>query len=64
MVERLRPVGVCMKTGDLVIHDLWGLAVVLRKVSPHVDRWWIRVFNERSYKKEHTCWSSQLEVIK
>ena len=52
-----------MKTGDLVQHDLWGLAVVIRKVSTHVDGWWIRIFNERRIEKQLTCWSSDLEVI-
>ena len=52
-----------MKTGDFVEHELWGLAVVLRKVSPHVDRWWIRIFNERRIEKKLTCWSSELEVV-
>ena len=52
-----------MKTGDLVQHDLWGLAVVIRKVSPHVDRWWIRIFDEKRIEKKLTCWSSELEVV-
>ena len=40
-----------MKVGDLVKHEFWGLAVVLRKVSPYVDRWWIRIFDENESKK-------------
>jgi hypothetical protein len=52
-----------MKTGDLVQHDLWGLAVVIRKVSPHVDRWWIRIFDEQRIEKQLTCWSTELEVV-
>ena len=52
-----------MKTGDLVNHDMWGLAVVIRKVSPHVDRWWIRIFDEQRIETMLTCWSSELEDI-
>ena len=52
-----------MKTGDLVIHELWGLAVVIRKVSPYVDRWFIRIFDEQRIQKVLSCWSSDLEVI-
>jgi len=52
-----------MKVGDLVIHKLWGLAVVLKKVSPHVDRWWIRIFDEMRIEKELTCWGSELEML-
>ena len=51
-----------MKSGDLVQHDLWGLAVVIRKVSPHVDRWWIRIFDEMRIEKKLTCWGSELEA--
>ena len=52
-----------MKTGDLVMHEFWGLAVVIRKVSPHVDRWIIRIFDEQRIEKLLPCWSSDLEVI-
>ena len=52
-----------MQVGDLVKHEFWGLAVVLRKVSPYVDRWWIRVFDENRVEKQFTCWSSELEML-
>ncbi len=52
-----------MQVGDLVIHEMWGLAFVIKRVSPHVDRWWIRVFTKRCYKRTLTCWSSDCEVI-
>ena len=52
-----------MQIGDLVQHEFWGLAVVLKKVSPHVDRWWIRIFDEKRVEKKLTCWSSELEVL-
>ena len=52
-----------MKVGDLVEHELWGLAIVLRKASPYVDRWWIRIFNEKRIEKMLTCWRSELELL-
>ena len=52
-----------MKVGDLVMHEMWGLAIVFKKVNPHVSRWWIRILDERCYKKDYTCWATDCEVI-
>ena len=52
-----------MKVGDLVMHEMWGLAIVFKKVNPHVNRWWIRILDERCYKKDYTCWATDCEVI-
>ena len=52
-----------MKVGDLVMHEMWGLAIVFKKVSPHVNRWWIRVLDKQCYKQDYTCWAAECEVI-
>ena len=52
-----------MKVGDLVMHEMWGIAIVLKKVSPHVNRWWIRVLDKQCHKKDYTCWATNCEVI-
>ena len=53
-----------MQIGDLVIHEMWGLAIVFKRVSPYVDRWWIRVLDEKCHNKNYTCWASNCEIIK
>ena len=52
-----------MKVGDLVMHEMWGLAIVFKKVSPHVNRWWIRVLDKQCYKQDYTCWAAECEVL-
>ena len=53
-----------MKAGDLVLHEFYGLGVVIEQTTPHVDRWFVRWFKNIG-RTDNICaaWGYLLEVL-